>query len=88
MKSTISELWHGELTPCTDCMKNKPELDNLSILLDKSRKKLLESLPSSSLSAFETFDTLISEYYTELAEAAFKRGFTLATKLFHDQNED
>ncbi len=88
MKSTISELWHGELTPCTDCIKNNPELDNLSVLLDVSRKKLLESLSSSSLPAFETFDALISEYYTALTEAAFKHGFILATKLLYDQNTD
>ncbi len=84
MKDTISDLWHGELYPCTDCMENNPKLDNLNCLLNESRKKLLETLGSSSLSEFEKFDTLASEYYSALSEASFEYGFSLATKLFSE----
>jgi len=81
MKQTMELLWNGQLAPGPNCGVNDPELERLSVLLDRNRTKLDQALDEPQRELFERYIACADEFAYLSSTHAFCDGFSLAAKL-------
>lgn len=81
MKTTLFDLWNGNLCPAEEFTKGVPEIKELEKLLEANAQKLLTSLSKEQKERFEIYNKCIEEYWGYTNEEAFYYGFGLAVKL-------
>ena len=88
MRSTLEELWHGNISPETDSRTNTPEMKRLMEYMARHHDDLLTTMTDEQKDIFERFDDCWSEYAI-LAEKsifvyAFKLGMRLAIEVLNE----
>ena len=77
MRSTLEELWYGNICPETDSRTNTPEMKRLMEYMARHHDNLLNSMTDEQKDIFERFDDCWSEY----AGLAEKSIFVYALRL-------
>ena len=82
MRSTLEELWHGNISPETDSRTNTPEMKRLMEYMARHHDTLMATMTDEQKDIFERFDDCWSEY-ASLAEKTifvyeFRRGTNIA----------
>lgn len=90
MKSTISDLWNGNLAPIRTFREHAPELQALEQQAQHRLDALAEELPEPLQKSLESYNNSLTDYMVVLTERAFCDGFSLGLKLlseaFFDQD--
>lgn len=81
MKRTLEALWNGSLAPGQTCGVNDPELERLTVLLDRNKGELEQKLDPLQKELFDKYVDCIDEFAYLSSAQAFCDGFTLASKL-------
>ena len=84
MKSTISDLWNGNLAPSQHSRNHNPELQHLEQLLIRHRSELNATLPAPAQATLSCYYKCVTEYTALLTERAFCDGFSLGLKLLSE----
>ena len=80
MKSTLEELWHGNVNPQEDSRNNTPGMKKLMEYMAGHHDDLLKVLTEEQRDVFERFDDCWSEYASLAEEAIFVYAFRLGAK--------
>ena len=84
MKSSIRELWNGNINPSEDSRSNTPQMKELLGYMSRHHEDLAKSFSDEQKEVFEKFHDCWVEY-TSLAEAAiFEYAFKLGAKIMHN----
>ena len=84
MRSTINELWHGNIIPQEDIRINSKEMKELLSYISRHHKDLEKSFTDEQKEIFEKFHDCWDEHVS-LAEAAiFEYAFKLGARLMLD----
>ena len=91
MRSTLEELWHGNISPETDSRTNTPEMKRLMEYMARHHDNLMETMTDEQKDIFERFDDCWGEY-ASLAEKsifiyAFKLGMQLAIEVLTESKD-
>ena len=81
MRSTLEELWHGNISPETDSRTNTPEMKRLMEYMARHHDTLMMTMTDEQKDIFERFDDCWSEYASLAEEAIFVYAFKLGAKL-------
>ena len=81
MKRTLEALWNGSLAPGQTCGVNDPELEHLTVLLDRDKEQLNRELSEAQKELFEKYADCADEFLCLSTAQAFCDGFSLASKL-------
>lgn len=81
MKRTLEALWNGSLAPGQTSGVNDPELEHLTVLLDRNKEQLDRELSESQKELFEKYADCADEFLCLSTAQAFCDGFSLASKL-------
>ena len=81
MKHTIEDLWNGNLAPGPNCGVGLPEMEQLSILLDRNREALLKTLNPEQKALLEKYTDCGDDFCCLFAKQAFCDGFCLGSRL-------
>ena len=84
LKQTIEDLWNGNLGPGTKCGVDIPEMEQLSILLDRNREALQETLTLKQMEILQKYTECQNDICSLFAKQAFCDGFCLASKLMSE----
>ena len=84
MKSTLEELWHGNVNPQEDSRNNTPEMKQLMDYMARHHDDLLKVLTEEQRDIFERFDDCWSEYASLAEEAIFVYAFRLGASMMLD----
>lgn len=88
MKTTIEELWNGNIMPSRDCGENDPEIQELAELMVRNRELLDKNLGASQQEIFQKYIDCTEEYWCRITAQAFSDGFSLAGKLLTEALSD
>ena len=88
MRSTLEELWHGNIIPQEDSLTNSKEMKELLGYMARHHEDLEKNLTDEQKEVFEKFHDCWSEYMS-LAEAAifeyaFKLGMQIAIEVLSE----
>ena len=61
MRSTLEELWHGNISPETDSRTNTPEMKRLMEYMARHHDTLITTMTDEQKDIFERFDDCWSE---------------------------
>ena len=81
MKSTIKELWHGNINPQEDSRNGSPEMKELMEYMARHHDDLLKSMTDEQKEIFEKFHDCWSEYASLSDEALFEYAFKLGMQI-------
>ncbi len=81
MKTTISELFNGNLSPWGEREKVSPDEARLVALLERHEKKLMELLTQEGKEILEKFLDCKEELFYLSCEEVFCKGFSLGIRL-------
>lgn len=81
MKSTIEELWYGNITPCENCGVKDTEIERLVKLMGEHEDKLRNELAEQHRLLFQQYVKWSDRYACDISAQAFRDGFCLAAKL-------
>ena len=81
MKTTIQELWRGNIIPQTDSRKNSREMKELMEYMARHHDDLLKTMTDEQKEIFEKFDDCWSEYSSLAEEAIFAYAFKLGMQI-------
>ncbi len=81
MKTTISELFNGNLSPWGEREKVSPDEARLVALLERHEKKLMELLTQEGKQILVKFLDCNGELFYLSCEDVFCKGFSLGVKL-------
>ena len=81
MRSTLEELWHGNISPETDSRTNTPEMKRLMEYMARHHDNLITTMTDEQKDIFERFDDCWSEYASLGKEAIFEYVFKLGMSL-------
>ena len=84
MKSTLEDLWHGNVSPQEDSRNNTPEMKKLMEYMARNHDDLLKSMTNEQKDIFERFDDCWSEYASLAEEAIFVYAFRLGASMMLD----
>ena len=84
MKSTLEELWRGNVNPQEDSRNNTPEMKKLMEYMARHHNNLLKVLTEEQRDIFERFDDCWSEYASLAEEAIFVYAFRLGARTMLD----
>ena len=84
MKSTLEELWRGNVNPQEDSRNNTPEMKKLMEYMARHHDNLLKVLTEEQRDIFERFDDCWSEYASLAEEAIFVYAFRLGASMMLD----
>ncbi len=91
MKSTLEELWRGNVNPQEDSRNNTPEMKKLMEYMARHHDNLLKVLTEEQRDIFERFDDCWSEYASLAEEAifvyAFRLGASMMLNILRKENE-
>jgi len=81
MKSIFEQLWNGNIKPYETNGVNDPEVEELSELIERNQKSLNKLLGEEEKKVLDTYISCCESYYYLLIVHAFRKGFSLASKL-------
>ena len=81
MKSTLTDLWYGNLEPNHPGHIHAAEIRQLTEYLDRHRQALAEKLDDARKESLQKLEDCYDDLLTEECENAFVQGFSLAVKL-------
>lgn len=81
MKSTIEELWYGNIAPCENCGVKDAEIERLAKLMGEHEDKLRNELGDQQKVLFQQYVTWSGRYACDISACAFRDGFCLGAKL-------
>ena len=81
MKTTIQELWRGNIIPQTDSRNNSREMKELMEYMARHHDDLLKTMTDEQKEIFEKFDDCWSEYSSLAEEAIFTYAFKLGMQI-------
>lgn len=84
MKGTLEDLWHGNVSPQTDCRNNTPEMKQLMEYMARHHESLLKLVTAEQKDILERFDDCWSEYTSLAEEAIFVYAFRLGASMMLD----
>lgn len=84
MRSTLEELWHGNISPETDNRTNTPEMKRLMEYMARHHDNLLSSMTDEQKDIFERFDDCWSEYASMAEKSIFVYAFRLGARIAID----
>ena len=84
MKSTLEELWHGNICPETDSRTNTLEMKHLMEYMARHHNNLLNSMTDEQKDIFEQFDDCWSEYASMVEKSIFVYAFRLGARIAID----
>lgn len=84
MCKTIEELWHGNITPQTNCRDNSPEIKQLMEYVARHHGELLKTLNDEQKETLEKLDDCWGEYISRSERAIFTYAFKLGAKLTYE----
>ena len=91
MKSTLEDLWHGNVSPQEDSRNNTPEMKKLMEYMARHHDDLLKSMTNEQKDIFERFDDCWSEYASLAEEAilvyAFRLGASMMLDILRKEND-
>ena len=91
MKSTLEELWRGNVNPQEDSRNNTPEIKKLMEYMARHHDNLLKVLTEEQCDIFERLDDCWSEYASLAEEAilvyAFRLGAQMMLDILRKENE-
>ena len=81
LKSTITDLWRGNIAPVEHCGSHDAEANHLLTLMEQNREKLCKGLTAAQAEVFEKYMDCSGEYLLRMSELSFCEGFCLGSKL-------
>ena len=81
MTNAIFDLWNGNIAPCEHCGSHDPELNHLSVLMERHRETLGKELSEAQNEVLQKYMDCAEEYHMRMLELAFCDGFCIASKL-------
>lgn len=81
MKTTISDLWNGNIAPVERCGAHDPELNELLRLMERHRDSLNSGFTAAQKEIYQKYIDCAEEYLLRMLELSFCEGFTLGSKL-------
>ena len=84
MRSTLEELWCGNICPETDSQTNTPEMKRLMEYMARHHDTLMTTMTDEQKDIFERFDDCWSEYASLAEEAIFVYAFRLGAQMTLD----
>ena len=81
MKSIFEQLWNGHIKPYETNGINDPEVEELSELIECNQKTLSKLLDEEQKKVLDKYISCCDSYYYLLIIHAFRKGFSLASKL-------
>lgn len=81
MKSTITELWRGNIVPFSEKHRLSDEENDLVECINRHYKEISNNLDESKKEALKKFEDCYDELILIKSENAFEKGFSLAVKL-------
>ena len=81
MNSAIENLWYGNISPCENCGVGDPEIETLSLLINRNQETLCKQLPAPQKELFEKYAEWFDKYARYIAASAFRDGFRLGCQL-------
>lgn len=88
MKQTMELLWNGQLAPGATSGVHDPQMEELTVLLDRNRTKLEKVLDEPQKKLLERYVACSDEFTYLSSTRAFCDGFTLAVKLLTEALAD
>lgn len=84
MRSTLEELWHGNISPETDSRTNTPEMKRLMEYMARHHDNLMTTMTNEQKDIFERFDDCWSEYASLAEKSIFVYAFRLGANIAID----
>ena len=84
IRSTLEELWHGNISPETDSRSNTPEMKRLMEYMARHHDTLMTTMTDEQKDIFERFDDCWSEYASLAEDAIFVYAFRLGAQMTLD----
>ena len=84
MRSTLEELWHGNISPETDSRTNTPEMKRLMEYMARHHDDLITTMTDEQKDIFERFDDCWSEYASMAEKSIFVYAFRLGANIAID----
>ena len=84
MRSTLEELWHGNISPETDSRTNTPEMKRLMEYMARHHDNLMTTMTDEQKDIFERFDDCWSEYASLAEKSIFVYAFRLGANIAID----
>ena len=81
MRSTLEELWHGNISPETDSRTNTPEMKRLMEYIARHHDTLMTTMTDEQKDIFERFDDCWSEYASLAEKSIFVYAFRLGANI-------
>ena len=81
MRSTLEELWHGNISPETDSRTNTPEMKRLMEYMARHHDNLMTTMTDEQKDIFERFDDCWSEYASLAEKSIFVYAFRLGENI-------
>ena len=81
MKQTLEALWNGQIAPAQSNGVHDPEMEHLTVLLDRNREALDGKLTQEQKDIFQKYIDCSDEFTYLSTVQAFCDGFSLASKL-------
>jgi len=81
MKSTLTDLWYGNLKPNHHGHIHAAEIRQLTEYLDRHHQALAEKLDDAGKESLQKLEDCYDDLLTDECENAFAQGFALAVKL-------
>ena len=81
MRSTLEELWHGNISPETDSRTNTPEMKRLMEYMARHHDNLMTTMTDEQKDIFERFDDCWSEYASLAEKSIFVYAFRLGARI-------
>ena len=84
MRSTLEEMWHGNISPETDSRTNTPEMKRLMEYMTRHHDDLITTMTDEQKDIFERFDDCWSEYASMAEKSIFVYAFRLGARIAID----
>ena len=81
MKSTIKELWHGNIIPQEDSRNNSKEMKQLLRYMARHHEDLEKTFTDEKKEIFEKFHDCLDEYVSIAEAAIFEYAFKLGMQI-------
>lgn len=81
MKETLIDLFRGNIMPCECLGVENKETAHLSESVERSKKKLLQSLNDEQRELLEKYEACINEMHDSICEESFVEGYRLGARM-------
>ena len=81
MKSTIIDLWRGNIAPYAHCDSHDEEATQLLELMEQNREALCNGLTAAQAEVFHRYMRCSEDYLLRMTELSFCEGLCLGSRL-------